>query len=159
MKSIPTQKLTKLTPHYSMETPISLSHPHRILMVDDEPIIRKSCSEALNDIGFQTHTADDGDTAWDKLQESDYRLLITDNNMNRLNGIDLIKKIHVSPITIPVILISGFMPTTELRLNPHLQVTALLEKPFTTTALCQIVKRLFGLNEPDLRHDEVRALG
>ena len=56
----------------------------RILVVDDEMLIRKICARVLRDFGYLTETAEDGLAAWKALQANVYNLLITDNNMPKV---------------------------------------------------------------------------
>ena len=68
----------------------------RILVVDDDPLIRRLNSEVLVYSGYQVDAADDGASAWNALLVNDYDLLITDNDMPKVTGVDLLKKVHAS---------------------------------------------------------------
>ena len=93
-------------------------------------LIRKLCTRVLRDFGYQTETANDGAAAWKALQANVYDLLITDNNMPRVSGVELVKKVRSARMALPVILVSGNLPTGELESNPWLQPVATLAKPF-----------------------------
>ena len=69
---------------------------HRILVVDDEPLIRELCTELLDDPGYEVDTAENGAVAWDALQMKGYDLLITDNEMPQVSGIELVKKLQAA---------------------------------------------------------------
>ena len=116
--------------------------PQRILVVDDEPCIRQLSTEVLIQSGYQVDAAEDGVVAWEALQHNRYDLLVTDNNMCRLSGIGLIKKLHAAHMALPVILMSGAMPTEELNRHPWLQLDATLLKPFTTGELLANVGKI-----------------
>ncbi len=60
--------------------------PFRVLVVDDEAIIRKSFCRALNDAGFEAHSAANGREAVAKLQEAPYHLVVTDLRMPEMDG-------------------------------------------------------------------------
>ena len=112
--------------------------PQRILVVEDDPDIRQLNSEVLIQHGYQVDTAEDGDAGWQMLRASHYDLLITDNNMPKVTGVDLIKKLRSASLTLPVILASGSAPAnTEL-----LQLAAILPKPFYTGQLLQTVRQV-----------------
>ena len=119
----------------------------RILVVDDEPHIRQLCAEVLTCSGYQVDTAEDGATAWDRLQDNCYDLLVTDNNMCRLTGIGLIKKLRAARMALPVIMISGEMPTDELNRHPWLRIDAALLKPFTVDELVGTVRGVLRVTE------------
>jgi len=129
-------------PHMNMR-PIARSNPpQRILVVDDERYIRQLSTEVLIHSGYHADAAEAGAVAWDVLQFNRYDLLVTDNNMCRLTGIGLIKKLHAAHMALPVILMSGAMPTEELNRHPWLQLDAMLLIPFTSDELLANVSLL-----------------
>jgi DNA-binding response OmpR family regulator len=116
--------------------------PQRILVVDDESYIRQLSTEVLLYSGYHVDAAEDGAVAWDALQFNRYDLLVTDNSMCRLTGIGLVKKLHAVRMALPVILVSGAMPTEELNRHPWLHIDATLLKPFTTVELLRTVRQV-----------------
>lgn len=114
----------------------------RILLVDDDRAIRQLSATVLLRSGYQVDTAEDGQAGWEALHRESYDLLITDNNMPRLSGLGLVKKIRYAHITLPVIIASGTLNTEELNRNQWLQITATLLKPFTTDQLLETVKEV-----------------
>src|SRR5689334_19643597 len=62
---------------------------HRILVVDDELGIRQVSAAVLGCSGYDVDTAEDGEAGWNALQTKNYDLLITDNNMPKLTGVEL----------------------------------------------------------------------
>src|SRR5450755_1757959 len=76
----------------------------RILVVDDEPLIRLLYIRLLSDSGHQVDSAEDGAVAWDALQLTAYDLMITDNVMPKVSGVDLLKRIYAARMTVPVIM-------------------------------------------------------
>src|SRR5664279_4806418 len=67
----------------------------RILVVDDEPLLRRLNTEVLVDAGYRVDTAEDGAVAWDTLQLNSYDLLITDNEMPNVSGVDSVSYTHL----------------------------------------------------------------
>jgi DNA-binding response OmpR family regulator len=110
----------------------------RILVVDDDDDIRRFNAEALTGSGYHVDTAVDGAEGWEALAGSCYDLMITDNNMPKLSGIELIKKLKAARIAVPVILASGVEHTEVAEL--HLAAT--LSKPFTLDELLGTVKKV-----------------
>jgi DNA-binding response OmpR family regulator len=119
-------------------------YPRRILLVDDEPLIRQLYTELLNDPDYEVDTAENGVVAWDALQLKGYDLLITDNEMPQVSGIELVKKLRAAQMALPVIMISGTMPTAELNRHPELHVAATLPKPFNIIEFTDMVKKVLG---------------
>jgi DNA-binding response OmpR family regulator len=116
--------------------------PPRILLVDDEPGIRQLGAAVLIHSGYQVDDAADGAAAWQALTTDNYDLLITDNNMPKVTGIELLKKLRAARMELPVILVTGAPPVEELRQHPWLQIDATLLKPFTVEALLGTVTQV-----------------
>jgi DNA-binding response OmpR family regulator len=114
--------------------------PHRILVVDDDPYIRHLCAEVLIRHGYEVNAAADGAAAWELLDADRYDLLITDHNMPRLTGVELVKKLRSARMTLPVIVITGRFPSEALAQTPSLQLTAVLPKPFSLVELLKMVE-------------------
>jgi DNA-binding response OmpR family regulator len=114
----------------------------RILVVDDDAGLRQLAAEVLSGSGYQTETAEDGAAAWEALQASSYHLLITDHDMPKVSGVELVKKVRSAQMTLPVILATGTMPNEELNRHPWLQLAATLLKPFTADELLGAVKKV-----------------
>ncbi len=115
---------------------------NRILLVDDDTCIRERSAEALATSGYQVDTAEDGLAGWAALHASSYDLLITDNNMPKVSGVELVKKLRSARMTLPVVLVSGGISTEALHRNPSLQLAATLLKPFTIDELLGTVKKV-----------------
>ena len=120
------------------------SPPHRILLVDDDVYVRELNAGVLIRSGYQVDTANDGADAWKALNDQSYDLLITDNKMPRVTGLELIKKLRSEDMALPVILASGTVPVEELNRHPWLQLDATLPKPFTIAELLAAVKKVLG---------------
>jgi two-component system response regulator PilR (NtrC family) len=65
---------------------------HRILIVDDDDIVRESLSAVLENRGFSCRQAVDGSEALQLLRQTDFDVVITDLEMPQINGIELIEK-------------------------------------------------------------------
>ncbi len=80
----------------------------RILIVDDEVLIRESLQADLNHIGYQTSTADNGEAALAELDRNNYDLIVTDLMMDGIGGIELIGLVKEKDPILPVIIITGY---------------------------------------------------
>lgn len=116
----------------------------RILVVDDDADILRLNASVLVASGYQVDTAEDGAVAWAALQRNSFDLLITDNNMPKLSGIELLENLLAAHIWLPVILVSGTMPTEELNRHPWLQIEATLLKPYTNADFLGTVETVLG---------------
>src|ERR1039457_4461243 len=57
-----------------------LNPRQRILVVEDDPDIRRLNTEVLSYFGYQVDAAEDGEAAWDALRQNNYDLIVTDND-------------------------------------------------------------------------------
>ncbi len=83
------------------------TNSEHILIVDDEPLIRKSLHEVLSIEGYQTMMASCGNEALEKINQNSIDIVITDLKMPDINGITLLKTIKKKHPQIAVILITG----------------------------------------------------
>jgi DNA-binding NtrC family response regulator len=118
----------------------------RILVVEDEYDLRQLTAEALIDAGYRVEVAENGATAWTALQLSEYDLLITDQFMPKVSGVELLKKIYTARMTLSVIMATGFLPTWEFTLHPCLQPVHMLLKPYSFGKLLGMVKNVLSKN-------------
>jgi two-component system, NtrC family, response regulator len=79
-----------------------------ILLVDDEPNSRFGISQILTDEGYQVIAAENGREALEKLRGNSINVVVTDERMPDLTGMDLLSEIQKSDPEIPVILITAF---------------------------------------------------
>jgi len=120
---------------------------HRILVVEDEPFIRQLNTDALLKSGYHADAVEDGAVAWEALQLKSYHLIITDNDMPKVTGVDLLKKLHAAHMALPVIMATGTVPTEEFTRNPWLQPAATLIKPYTIDELLGTVQQVLRVTE------------
>ena len=80
----------------------------KILVVDDSLTVREVERKLLDNKGYNVFAAVDGMDGWNALQKDSYDLVISDVDMPRMNGLDLVRTIRKSPAfkTMPVIIIS-----------------------------------------------------
>ncbi len=122
-------------------TPPPQSYPlHRVLVVDDDAFIRQINTRILYHSGFAVDAAEDGEAAWQALNIASYDLLVTDNDMPKLTGVELIQKLHTFRMALPVILASGTLFTDEFTRQHWLQPVAMLRKPYTAAELLETVR-------------------
>ncbi len=112
---------------------------HRILLVEDDRTILEASSRVLVRAGYQVTAVEDCQTAWEALQSGTHALLVTDNQMAGMSGLELVSKARSAQITLPVILASGGTGAEQLASNPWLQPALALPKPFTADQLLETV--------------------
>ena len=121
------------------------AHAYAIaLLARHDHSMRQLIVRLLNTVGHHVDVAEDGLLAWDALQQRHYDLLVTDCAMPRVSGVELVKKVRAARMALPVILVSGLMPTEELERLPVLRLAATLAKPFTGDELIATVGGALG---------------
>lgn len=118
----------------------------RILYVDDEEVIRQMSAIALESAGYSVTTAANGWDAWLALNRGAFHLVVTDHNMPRLTGLQLIKRARLHGLAIPFIVASA--STDSFRQSHHewLDLAALLRKPFKPEELLGLVRQVLCSN-------------
>lgn len=101
----------------------------RILVVDDDALIRLSVVRILERAGFRTAPASDGKEALDMIVHELFGAVVTDLNMPRMNGLDLLQNIQSRFPWLPVIMMTG-LATDEAREAALVQgAIAVFQKP------------------------------
>ncbi len=118
----------------------------RILVVDDEPLIRLVLAEFLLDEGYEVATSSDGMTAIQRLKDDvPPDMVLLDMNMPGATGIEVIAflRSHSSTSHIPIIIISG-CGDAELDMARKHGCQAILRKPFDVADLLVLLRRQFA---------------
>ena len=118
-----------------------------ILVVDDEPSIRRFAMRALLEEGFDVREAGDGEQALRIVDAGGVSVLVSDVVMPRLNGVQLMERVARSHPQLPVVLMSGYA-APELAEMGIAAPCALLTKPFTPDRLVEEVRRCLGGADP-----------
>jgi DNA-binding response OmpR family regulator len=111
-------------------------------VVDDDVHIRDFIDWVLTAHGYRADTAADSADAWKSLGARSYDLLITDHNMPKVTGIELVRALRSERMTLPVVLMSGTLPEEALVQNSSLQLAGSLLKPFTMEELVRTVTKV-----------------
>lgn len=121
----------------------------RVLVVDDEPCIRKVVRTVLEKAGYEVVEADNGQTAIDVINAGENRLMldvvICDIRMPKINGLDAIAYFRREFSHVPLLVLTGY-PDTELAISlMHDGVVDYLVKPVDgerlTAAVGQAMER------------------
>ncbi|KPL02583.1 MAG: hypothetical protein AMJ90_05480 [candidate division Zixibacteria bacterium SM23_73_2] len=113
---------------------------YRILVVDDEKVIREFLKDFLSDQGYGVDLASDGKEALDKVRRSEYDLIITDIKMPNANGIEVLKELKQKKSNTAVIMITGY-PSVETETEcRNLGASGYLVKPFSISQIQQLLE-------------------
>ena len=119
----------------------------RVLVVEDDSIIRSNMVETLIDAGYEVDDAETGDLATKLLDRDGYKLVVTDLNMpGRANGVDVAAYAHQHEPDLPVVFVTG-RPDILARLQKAGTPGAVLTKPFPLAELVETVSDLLNLSD------------
>ncbi len=131
-------------PQGSVALPVVSVTPPRILVVDDDDVIRQLISINLELEGFDVVTAVDGEDCLRKVTEVAPDVITLDVMMPRLDGWEVASRLRADEATagIPLVLLSARAQGTDLRRGERIGVDAYLTKPFDPDELIAVVRRL-----------------
>ena len=117
---------------------------HSILAVDDSASMRQMVSFTLKNAGYHVVEAVDGQDALEKSGSRDFDLVLTDQNMPRLDGIGLTKKLRDNPKfkTTPILFLTTESSDQMKQAGRSAGATGWLVKPFDPTKLIEVIKKV-----------------
>ncbi len=124
--------------------PLPARLPRRILVVEDDDDMRRQNVATLKQAGYLVDGAEDGAFAWEALGAATYDLVVTDNNMPKVTGVELIGKMQTAHMTLPVIMASWAMPEEQFARSRSLRPAATLLKPYAFSELVAAVREVLG---------------
>jgi len=122
------------------------SSRYRILVVDDDNDVRQHRVKFLIDSGYDVEDATDGADGWEALQDGHFDLVITDNSMPKMTGVEMIEKLRSSRMTVPVLMATGTLPAFEFARRPWLTPDVALVIPFSDDDLLAAVRYILSMD-------------
>jgi DNA-binding NtrC family response regulator len=117
----------------------------RILIVDDEPAVRATLGELLQDLGYQVNTAADGQQAIDAMSAVRPQVVFLDLLMPGISGLEALTYFRQHHRRVPVIVITGGLDqdtANQVRAGGAFEI---LGKPFDIKALTSLLARAMQL--------------
>lgn len=115
--------------------------PYRILVVDDEPMIREILRETLEQEGHRVAEAENGKVACDRIEREAFDLVLTDVKMPVMDGFTLMKNLGALTDQLPIIVITSFsdidVAVDAIRLGAYDYIV----KPFNISQVTISVRR------------------
>ena len=117
---------------------------HSILAVDDSASMRQMVSFTLKSAGFNVVEAVDGQDAWEKAGSRDFDLVLTDQNMPRMDGIGLTRKLRENPKfkTTPILILTTESSDQMKMAGRSAGATGWMVKPFDPTKLIEVIRKV-----------------
>jgi CheY-like chemotaxis protein len=113
----------------------------KILIVDDHPAVRSTMVDVLNEEGFQTDFAEDGDIALQKCMVNSYNFILIDVQMPKINGIEVFRTLKEKNTSIPHFIFFSAYSLPELKEEAiKLGCLAFLQKPIRIEKIISLIK-------------------
>ncbi len=118
----------------------------RVLVVDDSPVVRELVTEILTAAGLVVEQAQDGSAALESILQSEPDLLVSDVEMPRMNGFDLLAEVRRRTQRLPVVMLSTRGSVEDRKRATRLGANAYLVKTeFHSESLIEVVRRFVNL--------------
>ena len=117
----------------------------KVLIVDDFATMRRILKNILRQLGFKNLVeADDGTTAWELLEEQGIDLIISDWNMPKMTGLDLLKKVRASSehSKTPFLMVTAEAQKQNVIEAVQAGVSNYVVKPFTAEAISDKLSKI-----------------
>ena len=119
----------------------------KVLVVDDFATMRRIVKNILTQLGYKNIIeADDGTTAMILLKQEKVDLIISDWNMPKMTGLDLLKNVRGNPdwAKIPFIMVTAEAQQDNIILAVKAKVSQYIVKPFTADTLGEKINKVLG---------------
>ncbi len=113
----------------------------RVLVIDDEAIVRVSCERVLEPEGYEVVVTSRGDEAIKLLEKEHFDIVLTDLKMPDMDGLEVLKTIKQRWPDVIVIIITGYGTISTAVQAIKLGAYEYIEKPFTPHDILKVVER------------------
>ena len=118
----------------------------RVLVVDYFSTMRRIVKNILRQLGFNNVVeADDGTTAWEVLNKDNINFIVSDWNMPKMTGIELLRKVRASEefADIPFLMVTAEAQQENIIEAVQAKVSNYIVKPFTAETMKQKIDKIF----------------
>jgi DNA-binding NtrC family response regulator len=119
----------------------------KILVVDDEEIVRDTLKQLLDYLGYQVDCAEDGNSGLRALEDRCYDVALVDIRMPNLNGMDFLRRSKEIRPNIPVVIITGHGSESTRSEALAAGAFSFLQKPFRFSDIQELMDRIESAND------------
>lgn len=114
-----------------------------VLVVDDEPLVRRSTRKILTRMGYLVTETATPESALRRIQEAPlaFDVVVTDQSMPGMTGIELARRLRRLRPDLPIILLSGYLDDAALEQVQGLQLDGVLQKPYDRNDLGRLIRQ------------------
>ena len=113
----------------------------KILLLDDEPIVGKRLKPALAKMGCEVEVYENSRLALERIDQTDFDIVITDVRMDDIDGIEILEHIHQTSSRTRVIMITGYAMMSLAQKAMEKGAFDFIAKPFKPDDLREVVVR------------------
>lgn len=113
---------------------------NRVLIVEDDLLVRAFLDEALYFLGYQVVAEADGVAALRRLETGNFDIVITDHRMPVMDGLELVRELRARRYAGRIYVVSGEMPLEAWAEYGHLQVDGIGTKPMKISDLHRMLR-------------------
>jgi len=111
----------------------------RILIVDDEPVIRSLFKDLLNDEGYEVDTVNNGQEAIETISQKRFNMVFMDVHMPVMNGLEALIKMRQMQPDLTVVMMDSFPDQLALEAEKRGAITC-IHKPFNIKEITDLIK-------------------
>ena len=131
--------------------------PKKILLVDDEPLILKGLKYSLEQDGYQTEAAMDGEEALEKFFAGSYDLILLDVMLPGVDGIEVCQRVRERS-NVPIIMLTAKGEDMDKILGLEYGADDYMTKPFNILEVKARIKSIFRRSAPVVEVEEKRIV-
>jgi len=113
----------------------------QILVVDDEPLMCRSLSEVIRRAGYEVFTANNGYEALEFIQQESISVIITDMNMPKMDGIEVLRQAKVIVPNVAVIMVTGYATVDSAVEAMKYGALDYITKPFSPSRINALIEK------------------
>jgi len=118
-----------------------MSSKTKILVIDDELIVLKSCERILSEAGYEIETAQSSPQGLKLVDEGKFDVVLTDLKMPEISGMEVLKTVRESHPDVIVIMITGYSTIQTAVEAMKLGAADYISKPFTPEELLDAISK------------------
>jgi CheY-like chemotaxis protein len=119
-----------------------MGEPAAILVVDDDPVVRRLTIEVLTDRGYKVATGADGVEAFELMQHQNFAVVISDIQMPRMDGLTLLRRVKQEYTDLRVLLMTARSTDVTKEESAKLGADGFLAKPFKPSELLSALDQI-----------------
>jgi EAL domain-containing protein (putative c-di-GMP-specific phosphodiesterase class I) len=135
-------------------------HQPSILLIDDDEDVRRDYTRVLRRLGFAVQTAADGQQAAEMLEAQPFQVILSDLEMPRMGGLELLRAVRQHDLDVPVVLMTGRPDLQSAVEAVEYGAFRYLTKPFDLQQLAEILRLAMSHHEmASLRRQALQLIG